>query len=52
MSQRIQSQFNCRELIVSQFTPVMGLHTGPGLLGVAFYIDDADDEPGPGNESS
>lgn len=40
LSQRVQSEFNCRELIVSQFTPVMGLHTGPGLLGVAFYIDD------------
>ena len=52
LSQRIQSQFNCRELILSQFTPVMGLHTGPGLLGVAFYIVDADDEPGPESESS
>lgn len=40
LSQRIQSGFNCRELIVSQFTPVMGLHTGPGLLGVAFYVDE------------
>ncbi len=50
LSLRIQSQFNCRELIASQFTPVMGLHTGPGLLGVAFYIDDADDGPTPGSE--
>ena len=40
LSQRIESEFNCRELFVSQFTPVMGLHTGPGLLGVAFYTDD------------
>ncbi len=52
VSLRIQSEFNCRELILSQFTPVMGLHTGPGLLGVAFYIDDADDEPSPGIEAS
>jgi len=43
LSERIQSEFNCREIIVSQFTPVMGLHTGPGLLGVAFYTDDDDD---------
>ena len=40
LSRRIQAEFNCRELINSQFTPVMGLHTGPGLLGVAFYVDD------------
>lgn len=40
LSRRIESDFNCREIIVSQFTPVMGLHTGPGLLGVAFYADD------------
>ena len=44
LSLRIQSEFNCRELILSQFTPVMGLHTGPGLLGVAFYGDDSNDE--------
>ena len=42
--QRIRSEFNCREIFISQFTPVMGLHTGPGLLGVAFYVDDPDDE--------
>jgi DegV family protein with EDD domain len=39
---RIEAEFSCRELFVSQFTPVMGLHTGPGLLGVAFYLDDGD----------
>lgn len=52
VSLRIRSKFNCRELIVSQFTPVMGLHTGPGLLGVAFYIDDAEDEAATGREAS
>ena len=40
LSRRILTEFNCRELFVSQFTPVMGLHTGPGLLGVAFYAND------------
>ena len=44
LSQRIRSDFNCRELFNSQFTPVMGLHTGPGLLGVAFYLDEGDGE--------
>ena len=45
LSRRIESAFNCLELFVSQFTPVMGLHTGPGLLGVAFYVDDENGEP-------
>ena len=47
LSLRIQSEFNCQELFLSQFTPVMGLHTGPGLLGVAFYVDDSTDERPP-----
>jgi len=34
---RIASQFNCTELFITEFTPVMGVHTGPGLLGIAFY---------------
>ena len=29
----------CIELYVTQFTPVMGAHLGPGLVGVAFYPD-------------
>ena len=45
LSQQIQSEFNCRDLFKSQFTPVMGLHTGPGLLGVAFYVDEEDKQP-------
>ncbi len=36
---RIEKEFNCVELLVSEFTPVMGAHTGPGLLGVAFYTE-------------
>lgn len=34
---RIVSQFDCTELFITEFTPVMGVHTGPGLVGVAFY---------------
>jgi DegV family protein with EDD domain len=34
---RIASQFNCEEIFITEFTPVMGVHTGPGLIGVAFY---------------
>jgi len=35
----VARDFDCRELLVSQFTPVMGAHTGPGLLGLAFHTD-------------
>jgi DegV family protein with EDD domain len=34
---RISMQFECEEIFLTEFTPVMGVHTGPGLIGVAFY---------------
>jgi len=34
---RLAASYNCAELLVTEFTPVMGAHTGPGLLGLAFY---------------
>jgi len=37
---RISSQFDCAELFITEFTPVIGVHTGPGLVGVAFYSGD------------
>jgi DegV family protein with EDD domain len=37
---RIVSQFECREIFITEFTPVMGVHTGPGLIGVAFYEEE------------
>jgi DegV family protein with EDD domain len=39
LKQRISEEFNCAEIYVKDFTPVMGVHTGPGLLGAAFYAD-------------
>ena len=36
----ISAQFECSELFITEFTPVMGVHTGPGLVGVAFYSND------------
>jgi DegV family protein with EDD domain len=36
---RISAHFDCSELFITEFTPVMGVHTGPGLVGVAFYSD-------------
>ena len=37
---QISAQFDCAELFITEFTPVMGVHTGPGLIGVAFYSND------------
>jgi len=36
----ISSRFDCTELFITEFTPVMGVHTGPGVIGVAFYGED------------
>lgn len=40
LEKRISSQFRCSEIFVTEFTPVMGVHTGPGLFGVAYYSDE------------
>lgn len=37
LKEKITSSFNCSEIFITEFTPVMGVHTGPGLVGVAFY---------------
>jgi len=36
----ISARFQCSELFITEFTPVMGAHIGPGLVGVAFYSGD------------
>jgi len=35
----VRQRFDCVESIVTEFTPVMGVHTGPGLLGVAYFME-------------
>jgi DegV family protein with EDD domain len=35
----IESRFNCVEMLITEFAPVMGVHTGPGLLAIGFYAD-------------
>ena len=39
LGHQVESEFNCREVFISEFTPVMGAHLGPGLLGVAFHTE-------------
>jgi len=37
LRERIASEFNCAELWVTEFTPVMGYACGTGTVGFAFY---------------
>ena len=39
LQERISSEFNCTELFITEFSPVMGYATGTGTLGFAFYKD-------------
>ncbi|MFC2067425.1 DegV family protein [Chloroflexota bacterium] len=39
LKERIASEFNCTELFITEFSPVMGYATGTGTLGYAFYKD-------------
>jgi DegV family protein with EDD domain len=40
IKERVASAFNCAELWISEFSPLMGYATGTGSLGLAFYKED------------
>jgi len=40
LKERVSAEFNCAELCLTEFSPVMGYATGTGTLGFAFYSDD------------
>ena len=35
--ERLHQLPNIKELVTSDISPALGVHTGPGLLGVSFY---------------
>jgi len=39
LKDEIDFRFNCAELHLTEFTPGMGVHAGPGLLAISFYTD-------------
>jgi fatty acid kinase fatty acid binding subunit len=39
VAERISARANVVERIITEVTPVIGVHTGPGLVGVAFFCD-------------
>ena len=41
LKQRVSAEFNCVELWVSQFSPLMAYATGRGVIGIAFYIENS-----------
>ena len=40
LMERVSSEFNCAELWLTEFSPVMGYATGTGTIGFAFYSED------------
>jgi len=40
LKERVAAEFNCVELWITEFSPVMGYATGTGTLGLAFYKED------------
>ena len=40
LKEQISSGFNCTELWISEFSPLMGYACGTGTLGLAFYSGD------------
>jgi len=41
LSERVQQEFSCLEFWISEFTPVMGAHTGPGIIGIAYCLEES-----------
>jgi len=39
LMEEINSHFNCAELYLADFSPVVGAHAGPGAVSVAFYAE-------------
>jgi DegV family protein with EDD domain len=37
LEEQIRERFNCVELVTSEMGPVIGVHAGPGTLGLVFY---------------
>ena len=43
----IARDYDCPELYISEFTPAMGAHIGPGLLGIAYWSESPQSVPYP-----
>jgi DegV family protein with EDD domain len=39
LAARLRERFSPKELLITEFSTVMGVHTGPGFVGLAFYSE-------------
>lgn len=37
---QVSSIFDCAEVYINDWTPVAGVHCGPGVIGISFYAED------------
>jgi DegV family protein with EDD domain len=40
LKERVASEFNCTELWLAEFSPIMGYACGTGTVGIAFYTEE------------
>ena len=40
LKEQLASTLDCAELYISEITPVLGMHVGPGAVGLAFHNGD------------
>ncbi|MGB9880695.1 MAG: DegV family protein [Anaerolineae bacterium] len=40
LKEEMEKRFHCQELYVLDLSPVLGVHTGPGVIGVGFYTEE------------
>jgi fatty acid-binding protein DegV len=38
LKQLVQEHYDLKDIIITDFTPVMGAHAGPGVLGLGYQL--------------
>ena len=44
MKKRVEKEFSCLEVLLTEFSPVMGYATGPGTLVLSFITDEQENK--------
>jgi DegV family protein with EDD domain len=52
LRQKVDQRFDCAELYITELTPVMGAHTGPGVLGLVYYLEGQAETEQPASDSA
>ena len=40
LREKVETRFQCDEIYLVELTPVMGAHAGPGVVGLAYHVED------------